>query len=131
MQRRALLASLTTLLAATCCLPAQAQVARRFTANTLRGEFVVLNFPDVKLNGQTLRMAPGGRIFSDTNLLQQPGSLVGTRYLVNYRREESSGLVMDVWILNPAEAANKFWPRTPQEAAHLKFDWESQTWSRP
>ncbi len=131
MHRRALLAFVTLLTTTTCSLTAQAQVARRFTANVLRGEFVMLAFPDVKLNGQPARLAPGARIFGDTNLLQQPGSLIGTRYLVNYRREESSGLVMDVWILNPAEAANKAWPHTPQEAAALKFDWESQTWSRP
>jgi len=131
MQRRVLLAFMTTLLAATCSLTAQAQVARRFTANTLRGDFVMLAFPNIQLNGQPARMAPGSRIFGDTNLLQQPGSLVGPHYLVNYRLEESSGLVMDVWILNPAEAANKFWPRNPQEAAKLKFDWETQTWSKP
>ena len=41
---------------------------------------------------------------------------------------ESSGLIMDVWVLNPAELANKTWPRTPAEAAAWQFSPGAQTW---
>jgi hypothetical protein len=131
MQRRALLA-LIPLLAVSLGQPAQAQVHRRFPATALRGEFEVTAFPQIRLNRQPAQMAPGGRIFGDTNLLQQPGALTtGQRFIVNYTIEPVSGLVMDVWLLNPAELANKVWPTTPQEAASWQFDWSAQTWTKP
>ena len=130
MNRRALLVSIA-LLAATFSLPVQAQVHRHFPATALRGEFEMLTFPDIKINHRAARMSPGGRIWGDTGLLQQPGALIGGRYIVNYRVEESSGLVIELWILNPVELANKRWPRTTQEAATWQFDPASQIWTKP
>ena len=62
--------------------------------------------PDVLLNGQPARLAPGARIKGDTNLLLQPASLTGQKFVVHYT-VEPGGLIMDVWVLNPAELANR------------------------
>jgi hypothetical protein len=116
-------------LAATC-LVARAQQHRFFPANALRGELVITQFPDVQLNGKPARLAPGSRIKGDTNLWIPPAGLTGQKLTVHYT-VESSGLIMDVWILNPAERANKTWPTTPAEAAKWQFNPGDQTWSKP
>lgn len=110
--------------------PAQAQTHRPFPAYALRGELVVLQTPDVLLNDQPARLAPGARIKGDTNLLLQPASLTGQKFIVHYT-VEPGGLIMDVWVLNPAELANKVWPRTAQEAATWQFSPADQLWFKP
>jgi len=111
----------------TSCLVAQAQTHRFFTPNTLRGELVVTQHPDVLLNGKPARMAPGSRVKGDNNLLMQPAALAGQKLVVHYT-VESSGLIMDVWVLNAAELANKPWPTTPAEAATWAFNPGNQSW---
>ena len=110
--------------------PAQAQQHRPFPANALRGEFVVTQYPDVLINGKPARLAPGSRIKGDTNLWVPPAGLTGQKFVVHYT-VEPSGLVMDVWILNPVELANKPWPTNPVEAASWQFIPASQTWVKP
>ncbi|HEU6454026.1 MAG TPA: hypothetical protein VN201_01030 [Roseateles sp.] len=112
---------------AASCVVAQAQTHRFFPANALRGELVVTQFPDVQLNGQPARFAPGARIKNENNLWVPPAGLAGQKLIVHYT-VESSGLIMDVWVLNPAELANKTWPRTPAEAATWQFNSGDQTW---
>jgi hypothetical protein len=109
---------------------AQAQVHRQFPPNALRGELVVVQPPEVSLNGRAASLSPGSRIRGDTNLLQQSGSLVGQKNIVHYT-VDPNGQIGDVWVLNPAELANKQWPRTPQEAAGWSFDPAAQIWTKP
>lgn len=118
--------ALTLALAATC-LVAQAQTQRFFPAHALRGELVVTQHPDALINGKPARLAPGSRIKGDNNLLLQPGAITGQKLIVHYT-VESSGLVMDVWVLNPVELANKPWPTTPAESATWAFNPGNQTW---
>lgn len=120
--------ALTAFAAAACSISAQAQVHRPFPVQALRGELVVLQTPDVSLNGQAARLAPGARLRGDNHMLLQPASVAGQKLTVHYTREPSSGMLLDVWVLNPAELANKTWPRTPQEAASWSFDPATQTW---
>ena len=87
--------------------------------------------PMALLNGQAARLAPGARIRGEDNLLRLPTSLTGQGVIVHYTREPSSGLLMDVWILNRAELANDPWPTSPAEAASWRFDPASQRWARP
>ena len=115
---------------AVSCLAAQAQTHRFFTPTTLRGELVVTQHPDVLLNGQPARLAPGSRVKGENNLLVQPAGIAGQKFTVHYT-VESNGLIMDVWVLNAAELANKPWPRTPAEAASWQFNPGNQTWSKP
>jgi hypothetical protein len=120
---------LSLALAATC-LVAQAQTHRFFTPQTLRGELVITQYPDVLLNGQPARLAPGSRVKGENNLLQQPAGLAGQKLTVHYT-VEPNGLLLDVWVLNTAELANKPWPKTPAEAASWQFNAGNQTWSKP
>lgn len=104
---------------------------RPFPPQALRGELVVGAVPMALLNGQPARLAPGARIRGEDNLLRLPTSLAGQPVIVHYTREPSSGLLMDVWILNRAELANEPWPTSPAEAATWRFDPASQRWTRP
>ncbi|MFT4268264.1 MAG: hypothetical protein QM586_13765 [Xenophilus sp.] len=112
--------------------PAQAQVqvqtqneaaagGRSFPVNTLRGRLVVTAFPEAALDDRPERLAPGVRIRDPQNMIIQPATITGQRLAVNYRRDPA-GLVNEVWILTPAEAAAgrqaantpflDFWPFT-------------------
>ena len=121
--------ALTLALAATCVV-AQAQTHRTFPANALRGELVITQFPDALLNGKPARLAPGARVKGDTNLWIAPAGLAGQKLVVHYT-VETSGLLQDVWVLNPVELANKPWPTTPAESASWTFIPGSQTWVKP
>lgn len=76
---------------------------RNFPIGTLRGRFMVMNPPEIQLDGQPERFAPGGRIRSTQNMLVMPAAIVGQNLLVNYTRDPA-GLVSQVWVLTPDEA---------------------------
>ena len=44
---------------------------------------------------------------------------------------DTSGLVKEVWILRPEEAAVRPWPTTPAEAQAWLFDPAAQVWTKP
>jgi len=112
-------------------LPATAQsVQRNFPQNALRGEITFGAPPEILLNGQNARLAPGARIRGLNNMLVLTGALAGSKAVVNYT-VEINGLVLDVWILTAAEMAKKPWPATPQEAQSWRFDPLAQVWSKP
>ncbi len=117
------------LILAVSSVAAQAQTHRFFPANALRGELVITQFPEATINGRAARLAPGARIKNDNNLWVPPAGLTGQKLTVHYT-VESTGLVMDVWVLNAVELANKPWPSTPAEAASWQFDAGTQTWAK-
>lgn len=123
-----LLAALTV--CACLAAPAAAQVQRAFPQNALRGALVIGVAPDIQLNGGPARLAPGGRIRDPNNMTVVPSELTGGRYLVHYT-VDTSGLVKDVWILRPDEAAVRPWPTTPAEARSWTFDPIGQVWTKP
>lgn len=106
---------------------------RNFPAGTLRGRFVVLAWPEIQLDGQAERMAPGGRIRDANHMLVMPAAVTGQNLAVNYRRD-AAGMVSEVWILTPEEARAKresaekpllnFWPfaSTQQDPRLVPFD---------
>ena len=110
-------------------LPASAQAARKFTAQTLRGELVVLNPPEVLMNRQPARLAPGARIRGVDNLLVMSGALVGRSEVVHYTFDHQGNL-QDVWMLNVAELGVRPWPVSLQQAGSWAFNPDTQTWSR-
>ena len=112
---------------------AQAQIApghRYFPQRALRGELVIGVAPDVKLNGKAARLAPGARIRNAVDQVATPGSLFDQKVTVLYTAD-INGLIMDVWVLNEVELANKSWPTTPDQASKLVFDQASQVWRKP
>ena len=122
--------ALTAATLVVCASAAVAQAPRNFPATALRGEIVVTAPPELLLNRQPARLAPGARIRAMDNMLVMSGAAVNQRMLVNYTLD-LQGQLLDVWILNPAELARRPWPSTPQEAATWRFNADLQTWSRP
>ena len=123
--------ALVTALAAALAAPAIAQAPRQFPAKALRGDVAFVQPPEVLLNGQPARLAPGARIRGTDNMLQLPGSLTGRKLTVHYTIEATSGLLMDVWVLTPDELRNRPWPTTPAQAQAWSFDPLAQKWTRP
>ena len=118
------------LLATALALPAAAQMPRNFNSKALRGELVFGTPPEVTLNGKPTRLAPGARIRDRNNMMLMPATLVGGKAVVNYTTE-LQGMVLDVWILTPAEVARQPWPRTEKEAQTWTFDESAQAWIKP
>ena len=108
---------------------------RNFPIGTLRGKFMVLNTPEILLDGQNERLSPGARIRGPQQMLVMPASITGQNLLVNYTRD-AAGLVREVWILTPEEARAKretaekpllnFWPFVansgPRDDGKTPFD---------
>ena len=111
-------------------LPATAQVQRNFPQTALRGAIVFGTAPEIAVNGQPARLAPGSRIRDAGNMLLVPSAAHGGKFLVHYT-VDTSGLVKDVWILTPEEAARKPWPTRPEEAQAWGFDPIAQVWVKP
>lgn len=65
---------------------------------------MVVQPPDVMMNGAADRLSPGARIRGTNNMLVMSGALIGQKVLVNYVREPS-GLLQEIWILTSTEAA--------------------------
>ncbi len=118
------------LLAAILISPVAAQVQRNFPATALRGNLLIGEPPEVTLNGKPARLAPGARIRGQDNMVQMSGALSGSKLLVHYT-VDTYGLVKDVWILRPEEAAVRPWPATPEQAQTWAFDPTAQTWTKP
>ena len=125
MNRCVLMAALALALAGAV----SAQTSRPFPAHALRGTLVVVQPPEVQVNGQAARLAPGSRIRGADNLVQLSGMLVGAKLLVHYTLDPT-GLVQDVWVLTPDEAARKPWPSTPAETQAWLFNPAAQAWSK-
>jgi hypothetical protein len=127
--RRALLTT-----AATLALPALAQVQlpsslpRDFPRDALRGELLIMQPPEARLNDQPARLAPGVRIRGQNNILVLSGALAGQKLPVHYTTD-IHGLVKDVWILRPEELARP-WPTTRAEAAAWAYDATTRTWTQ-
>ena len=119
---------LTVLLAVLLATPALAQ--RNFPQHSLRGELMILQPPEALLNGRPVRLAPGARIRGLDNMLQMSGALVDQKMVVHYTLDYA-GLMLDVWVLTPAELANKPWPSTEAQGKAWVFDPVGQAWSKP
>ena len=122
--------TLVALCVAASITPAAAQVQRTFPQNALRGSIGFTDPPDITLNRQTARLAPGVRIRGQDNMLQMSGTLAGQRAVVNYT-VEAGGLINNIWILRPDEIAMKPWPATMEQAQAWTFDAAAQTWTKP
>lgn len=90
-------------------LPAEAQTPDPqrippMKASAQRGALRVIQPPEVLLNGQPARLAPGARIRGRNNLLVVSGALIGQDLPVRYTLDPL-GLVHEVWVLTDTEAA--------------------------
>ena len=83
---------------------AQQQRMVQIPAKATRAQITFQGTPDVLVNGKQARLAPGVRIFDRNNYLAMYGALSGT-YRVKYLAEDTTGMVMSVWILTDQEIA--------------------------
>ena len=127
---RRVFSTFVVIAAAAAASPASAQVQRNFPQNALRGTIVFGDAPQIALNGNPARLAPGARVRDANNMQVMAGALGGGRYLVHYTID-LYGLVGSVWILRPDEAARRPWPTTPAQAEAWSFDPAAQAWTRP
>ncbi len=99
-------------------------VGREFPRAALRGTLLIVAPPEVLLDGKAERLSPGSRIHSPQNMLVMSSALVGQKLLVNFTRE-NTGLIREVWLLTPEEAALKRPRATPER--NFLFSSEQQT----
>ena len=118
----------TAALSAGLVWPAAAQTTRPFPPTALRGVLQITQPPEALLNGQLARLSPGARIRGANNMLQTSAIWVGQPLLVHYT-QDPNGLVHDVWVLTPDEAARKPWPSSGAEAQRWEFNAAAQTWA--
>ena len=85
---------------------AQDATPRAFPESALRGTLVVLQPPEITMDGRPARLSPGSRIRGAHSMMVLSATLVNQELTVNYTLEPT-GLVHDVWILTPAEAKLK------------------------
>lgn len=111
-------------------LPAAAQTQRAFPPDALRGTLTIGQVPEVMLNSVPARLGAGVRFRDQANLQPRPATLLGQTLVVNYT-VDAQGLIKDVWILRPDEAARRPWPTSAEEARSWQFDAVAQTWSKP
>ena len=110
--------------------PVAAQLQRNFPATALRAEMQITLPPQLLLNGRDARLAPGARIRDENNFLTMSGSLADRRLVIHYTLN-NEGLLLDVWVLTPAEMAKQPWPRSLEEARTWVFDPIDQSWTKP
>ena len=127
--RRGMALAFAAALALLAPAAAHAQMQRPFPPTALRGAIVVVQPPEISLNGRPMRLAPGARIRDRNNMLAMSGPLIGEKLTVHYTID-IDGDVRDVWILTADELARRPWPTTPEEAARWTFDPATQTWTR-
>ena len=100
-------------------LPAAAQVEpglgmnRPFPEAALRGTLTLSTTAEAVLNGKSIRMAPGMRLFSPQNTLVMAHTVLGQTFKVNYVLEASTGMLHAAWILSEAEAAKPLKGKNP------------------
>ncbi len=75
---------------------------RPFPANAMRGVLTATTYPQVVINGQTMVLAPGAKIYSEKNMIVMHTTLVNREAIVNFT-VDAQGYVNRVWILTYEE----------------------------
>jgi hypothetical protein len=92
----------------TACLAAGFALAQQrmipISPKAKRADITFNGTPDVLINGQKARLAPGARITDRNNMLALSGSLQGTAK-AKYLLEDTTGNVIAIWILTDDEIA--------------------------
>ncbi|CAN7711552.1 hypothetical protein LJR289_005843 [Pseudoduganella sp. LjRoot289] len=105
--RRRLAPILPLLLLAPLLAPLTALAdGRPFPPGTKRGTMTPAWHPAIIIDGKTRTLSPAARIFNQDNTIEMPASLRGRDLVVNYQ-EDADGLILNVWLLTPEEAAQR------------------------
>lgn len=84
-------------------IPAMA-FERPFPDTARRGTMTPAAHPSIVLDGKTRTLSAAARIWNQDNLIEQPASLRGERFAVNYT-VDVNGDIDRVWILTKEEAS--------------------------
>jgi len=82
-------------------LPASAQGTRSFPQAARPGRFAMRVFPEAMLDGQSVRLSAGARIYDQRNMIVMPASLSGSFDALVER--DPVGDISRVWLLTPEE----------------------------
>jgi hypothetical protein len=91
---------------------------RKFPEKALRGKMRVVQTPEILIDGKPERLSPGSRIRDTQQRLVMSASITNVDVIVNFVRNPL-GEVHEVWILTPAEIAQKVKTNTP--ATNFRF----------
>lgn len=105
------------------------QLQRLFPSHALRGTIVFGMAPEAQFNGKSVLLAPGVVVRDTGNLSILTGNVIDVKAKVNVTFD-TMGQINQVWILR-ADEADKFWPKTPDEAAKYVYLPFAQTWVKP
>jgi hypothetical protein len=87
---------------------------RNFPPQTQFGELLVTaaRFPEVEIDGKTIRTSPGFRLFSPERTLVQAITYPGSKLVVGYVIEPQTQWLHQAWILTKAEADKHYKPKS-------------------
>jgi hypothetical protein len=92
-------------LLASVALPGAAQGTREAPASALKGKLTPRQLPLVDIDGRTLRLAPGARIYSLNKTMLTPNQ-VAPDTQVRYELD-AQGQVRTVWIVNERSSGER------------------------
>ena len=111
-------ALLTGVLLALLALPEQAWSQRQLPAEASFGEMTRFAYPLVTIGKGTFRMAPGGKIYNQQNLIIMPAA-APARANVLFTLD-TAGELSGIWLLTAQEAARFRKPATPGTTPPVK-----------
>jgi hypothetical protein len=78
-----------------------AHAARPLPADGHTGELKALDYPMVQIGKEALRLAPGGRVFSEGNRIVMHNQLPAEAKVMY--QADISGLILNLWLLSEEE----------------------------
>jgi hypothetical protein len=99
---------------------AQLTIVREAPKDVVLGKMTVLAAPSIEVDGKPDRLSPGARIRDVRNFLVLPGNLNGQTVPVLYRREATTGLVHEAWLLTADEYSQLAKASSPKGSAGVQ-----------
>ena len=96
-------AYVVVLLFASLLWASAAEAARNFPQNARRGTITEHRYPHYKIDSSIYRIAAGGRIYNQHNLIIMPASFYGQAEVMY--RLDINGQLSAIWLLTREEAA--------------------------
>jgi hypothetical protein len=94
----------SALLVAAALTALEARAERNFPAKAQRGEISAHRYPYYTIDKKVRRLAVGGKIYNEHNMIVMPASVQTQKLQVMYLLDVNGDLAA-IWLLTPAEAA--------------------------
>jgi hypothetical protein len=105
---------IVALAAALLHLAPEASAARNFPPQAKRGEITAHKYPYYTIDKKTKRLAAGGKIYNEQNMIVMPVSVAVKKLQVMYTLD-TRGELSAIWLLTPAEAARYKKPKSAKK----------------